>query len=325
MIAAKPHKDYHELLGLLLERGMIINDRNRAIRKLSQVGYYRLSGFWYPSRIIATTDKGLSYRTDRFLAGTSFEKTYDLYLFDKKLRLLMIDAIERIEIHVRSVIAHEVGRNDPLAYMSSKYINPKFSSAFEHWVYKQKVKLDESRDDCIEWHRSQGKEIPFWVAVRTWDFGQMSKYYAMLNGHMQGKIIRRFGIDNKQTFAKWLKCLNLIRNRCAHHSRIWNRKHPRVPVPDNEYFDGLNLHPESCERIFSAICIIWYLVKQLGPGSTWLRQIADLIDSKPNVPGCGYDSMGLPAKGFPRERFSQDLGFVIADNDPVAEGRKGSD
>ncbi|HGC0098200.1 TPA: Abi family protein, partial [Escherichia coli] len=62
---------------------MIINDRNRAIRKLSQVGYYRLSGFWYPSRIIATTDKGLSYRTDRFLAGTSFEKTYDLYLFDK--------------------------------------------------------------------------------------------------------------------------------------------------------------------------------------------------------------------------------------------------
>lgn len=144
--------------------------------------------FWYPSRIIATTDKGLSYRTDRFLAGTSFEKTYDLYLFDKKLRLLMIDAIERIEIHVRSVIAHEVGRNDPLAYMSSKYINPKFSSAFEHWVYKQKVKLDESRDDCIEWHRSQGKEIPFWVAVETRDFGQMSKYYAMLNGHMQGKL-----------------------------------------------------------------------------------------------------------------------------------------
>ncbi|MGY0158294.1 Abi family protein [Edwardsiella tarda] len=317
MIAAKPHKDYPEQLRLLLSRGMAVADRGRAIRKLSQVGYYRLSGFWYPSRVIKTSDDGLSYRSDQFLTGTSFEKAYDLYLFDKRLRLLMLDALERIEVHIRSVIAHEVGRRDPVAYRQSSYINPKYLDSFNNWLAKLDKKIADSRDDCICWHRSENKEIPFWVAVETWDFGQMSKYYAMLNGNMQNKIIRRFGVDNKITFAKWLTCLNLIRNRCAHHARIWNRTHPRVPLPSCDYFNALNLQAESCKRIYSAICITWYLVKRLAPSSDWLRQVADHIDSKPSMPGCGYDSMGLPSSGFPRSRFGSDLGFVVANNDPL--------
>lgn len=221
MIAAKPHKEYRQQLELLLSRGMVIHDSQRAMRKLSQVGYYRLSGFWYTSRIICTSDEGLSFRSDDFLPGTSFEQAYDLYLFDKKLRMLMMDALERIEIHIRSVIAHEVGRYDPLAYRKESYINQRLlndgrngkPSTFEKWRNKLDLKIQDSRDECIMWHLSQQKEIPFWVAVETWDFGQMSKYYAMLNGGMQAKIIKRLQLDNKQTLTKWLQCLNLLRNR----------------------------------------------------------------------------------------------------------------
>lgn len=321
MIPAKPHKEYEEQLELLLSRGMAIGDKARVIRKLTQVGYYRLSGFWYISRIIRTSDKGLSYRTDDFLPGTSFEQAYDLYLYDKKIRMLMMNALERLEIHIRSVIAHEVGRHDPLAYRKKEFINQRFLSGtvsrFDDWLTAQDKKIANSRDECIQWHRNENKEIPFWVAVETWDFGQMSRYYAMLNGGMQGKVIRRFGIDNKVTFAKWLTCLNLIRNRCAHHSRIWNRTHPPVPIPDNHFFSPLGLNANANERLYSAICIIWYLVKMIGPSSTWIRQVADLIDSKPSLPGCSFEAMGLPRTGFPRQRFGVDLGFVVADNEPI--------
>ena len=289
MIAAKPHKEYRQQLELLLSRGMVIHDSQRAMRKLSQVGYYRLSGFWYTSRIIRTSDEGLSFRSDDFLPGTSFEQAYDLYLFDKKLRMLMMDALERIEIHIRSVIAHEVGRYDPLAYRKESYINQRLlndgrngkPSTFEKWRNKLDLKIQDSRDECIMWHLSQQKEIPFWVAVETWDFGQMSKYYAMLNGGMQAKIIKRLQLDNKQTLTKWLQCLNLLRNRCAHHSRIWNRKHAVVPIPKSIFFDELKIDARACERLYSAICIMWYLVKMIGPGSTWIRQVAELFDKKP--------------------------------------------
>lgn len=324
MIAAKPHREYYQQLELLLSRGMVIKDNDRAMRKLSQVGYYRLSGFWYTSRVIRANDEGLSFRSDDFLAGTSFEQAYDLYLFDKKLRLLMMDALERIEIHIRSVIAHEVGRNDPLAYRKETYINQRFLtdgaiSTFGKWLGKQDQKIRESRDECIMWHLAQQKEIPFWVAVETWDFGQMSKYYAMLNGGMQAKIIKRLGLDNKQTLTKWLKCLNLLRNRCAHHSRIWNRKHPAVQIPQSDFFKDLKVEGNINERLYSAVCIIWYLVRMIGPSSKWLRQVADHFDAKPNMPGCSYTSMGIPKTGFPRARFGDALGFVQADNEPIEQ------
>lgn len=322
MIAAKPHKEYDQQLELLLNRGMLIQDNSRAMRKLSQVGYYRLSGFWYTSRIIRTNDDGLSYRSDDFLNGTSFEQAYDLYLFDKKLRLLMMDALERVEIHIRSIIAHEVGRSDPLGYLNPAFINKRFlidssPSTFDKWLDKQTKKIRDSRDDCIVWHRRENKEIPFWVAVETWDFGQMSKYYAMLNGGMQLKIIKRLGIDNKQMLSKWLQCLNLLRNRCAHHSRIWNRKHPVVHIPQTDFFNALQINERDKERLYSAICIIWYLVRMIGPSSQWIRQVAEHFDTKPHMPGCSFLSMGMPQTGFPRARFGDALGFVSAGNDPI--------
>lgn len=319
MIEAKPHKEYDEQLEILLSRNMVISNQERAIRKLSQVGYYRLSGFWYPSRLMATKDDGQSYRTDNFLPGTTFEKAYDLYLFDKKLRLLFLDALERIEIHIRSIIAHEVGRNDPLAYRNESYINRSKINFFNQWLIKLDKKIQDSRDDCIIWHKNSEKEIPFWVAIEVWDFGQMSKYYAMLNGGMQQKISRRLGISNTHTLKKWLECLNLIRNRCAHHSRIWNRTHSQLTLIQNDFFNTLAVPDYAKPRIYSAICITWFLVKQIGPASNWIRDMADLIDTKPNLPGCGYDAMGLPRSGFPRSRFGADLGFIVANNEPLHE------
>lgn len=310
MIAAKPHMEYCQQIALLSSRGMIIKDVERARRKLAQVGYYRLSGFWYTSRVLRTNDEGMSSRTDEFLEGTSFEQAYELYLFDKRLRLLMMDALERIEVHIRSVIAHEIGRYDPLAYQKKSYINQRFCDKkaktgylFQEWLSRLDSKVENSRDECIVWHREQRKEIPFWVVVETWDFGQMSRYYKMLNGSLQVKIIKRLNLGNRQCLAKWLECLNLLRNRCAHHSRIWNRKHPTVQFPESEFFTQLNIDGNSNRRLYSAICIIWYLVKMIGPGSTWIHQVADLFDKKPDMPGCLYESMGVPNSGFPRDRF----------------------
>lgn len=103
----------------------------------------------------------------------------------------------------------------------------------------------------------------------------------MLNGGIQAKIIKRLNIDNKQTLTKWLQCLNLLRNRCAHHSRIWNRKHAGIPIPNTTFFNSLRIDAPASERLYSAICVIWYLVKMIGPNSTWIRQVADLFDKNP--------------------------------------------
>lgn len=297
---------------------MLIEDRVRAERKLAQVGYYRLSGFWYPCRRLRLDKNGQPVispvnhkpeRLDDFENGTSFNAIFELYLFDKKLRQLMLDAIERIEVHVRSVIANEIGYYDPLAYQNPNFINQttrRQQQSWNNWLARQNEKVTQSKEDCINWHRQNNKAMPFWVVVEAWDFGTMSMYFGILKRSYQNKICKRLGISDPTVLKNWLQEINTLRNRCAHHTRIWNQcSNNPLPIPEKEpYLANLKLDNDAKKRIYGLISVIWFLITKIGPNSKWIIKIADLIDSKPKLPGCFYKSMGFPNEnGFPRDKF----------------------
>lgn len=104
------------------------------------------------------------------------------YLFDKKLRLLVLDIIERFEIHLRTTLAHEIGRINPLAYQDKDCINPINiqKSRFQKWRIQLNDSLLRRRAGIVKHHLLQ-KPLPFWAIVEIWDFGMLSKYYSMLN------------------------------------------------------------------------------------------------------------------------------------------------
>ena len=78
------------LVNLLESRGLQICDRNKAIQYLDNIGYYRLSAYMYPLLKMPKT-------AHLYKEGSTFEKVMMLYRFDKKLRLLMFNEIEKIE------------------------------------------------------------------------------------------------------------------------------------------------------------------------------------------------------------------------------------
>lgn len=323
----KPYKSYAELVAILHGRGMEIQDQSWAARKLSQVGYYRMSGYWHTCRVICRTSNGEAHicpvmnkplREDVFSAGTNFRSVFALYLFDKQLRLALLDALERIEIHIRSIIAHELGRTNALAYQDPRFIDPKHQtprksgaraglSLWDSWQAAHKKTLERSRDDWIEWHRRCGKDVPIWAAIEAWDFGAMSKYFSLLKGRWRQKNIQRLGIVKHAALEDWLRELNVLRNRCAHHSRVWNQSGNPLPNDDHQYFKDLNLSMNARARLMGKIAILWYLLRHLGPNSTWLDEIADIVDRFPQVPGCPKSALGMDDEQslFPRERFRQ--------------------
>ena len=329
LLPPKPYKSYSELIAILKERGMVIRDEDRAIRKLSQIGYYRLSGYWHPCRKPILEQNGDSAlnkitnvpeREDNFFEGTKFDDIIKLYLFDKKLRLLLLDAIERIEIHIRSVIAHELGKFDHLAYKKTLFIFPKCLENYEQkdqqtknkwrdWSEKNEKKINDSKDIYVKWHKNKYKEIPIWVITETWDFGLMSNYYNILGDKYKDMICQRIEVPNKKTLNNWLQEINMLRNKCAHHSRIWNMRLNNAlslnGFEHTEYFNNLSIEKiNDRKRIYGCICVLWYLVKQIGPGSTWINKVADHIDSLPLCHGIQYQSMGFPdERGFPRDKF----------------------
>ena len=123
----KPYKDIPTLLAVLQQRGMDIPDAAKAARCLERMGYYRLSGYWYPMRKSNMATDGTTVVEQDFRPGTTFSQVADLYVFDKKLRLLMLDAIERIEIGLKVKIAQILGQRDPLAYLNTKELHGNFS------------------------------------------------------------------------------------------------------------------------------------------------------------------------------------------------------
>lgn len=329
----KPHKNYPELVKLLQSRGMIIPDRNRAQRKLSQIGYYRLSGFWYPCREFEPGNK--NRRADNFQKDINFNDIIQLYLFDKKLRLLMMDAIERIETHLRSVIAHEMGYHDPLAYLSNSFINPakiKFydrrkkcvRNLFCEWLHRHNKNIYNSREECILHHKNNGKKIPFWVVIETWDFGTMSTYFDNLKWGYQKKISRRIGITDPRALVRCLREINLLRNKCAHHARIWNLSF-RNPLPtiSDPYFNNLSLNECARKRMYGMICLLWFLIKKIGPSSGWLNDVTNLINSKPKIDSCPFTAMGFSNNtGFPKSLCNPPVKACVTLRPPKKRHRK---
>jgi len=328
-IKVKPFREYDELIRQLTNRGMLIKDPLRAQRKLTQVGYYRLSGYWYTSQKFTRVDGKIKHE-NIFQKNTCFENIFEFYLFDKMLRIEFTNALERIEIYLRTIIAHEIGRLNPLAYLDKKQFSknafkPNAKISYYNWLDRHNRLIRESKEDSIEDHRKKGKPVPIWVAAEAWDFGALSKFYSILKGNNQDLICERLGLDNRKELDNWLINLNGIRNRCAHHSRLSNRPNPRtVLIPRQGFFNLLSLGQSEKNKFYSIITVIWFLLKKIGPSSTWICRIADLIDNKPKIPGFTYKSMGFPDSGFPRKLFPE-TNITIVEKTPIEKLEDSSD
>ncbi len=309
---AKPFKPYSDLVSILESRGMKIEDRARAERKLAQIGYYRFTGFSFPCRVYAKDAAGnLIYnppgsrfimRTNQFVQGTTFDNVFQLYLIDKHLRLLMLDAIERIEVYMRSIIAHEMGFHSPTAYSDPSFINPKalMEGKWHRWYQKHIDAISTSTQECILWHKETHRIMPFWVVVEAWDFGLMSHYFSFLNGKYQNKICSR--IDKSilpHMLGNWLREINTLRNRCAHHTRIWNQStNNDLKMPHTGPLSAVTWGAKGKSRLFGLILIMWFLVEHIGKNSSWLLSIAELIDAMPTLPACNKEVMGFPSRSL---------------------------
>ena len=93
----KRFESSENLVNLLESRGLQICDRNKAIQYLDNIGYYRLSAYMYPLLKMPKT-------AHLYKEGSTFKKVMMLYRFDKKLRLLMFNEIEKIEIAIRRAV-----------------------------------------------------------------------------------------------------------------------------------------------------------------------------------------------------------------------------
>jgi abortive infection bacteriophage resistance protein len=267
----KPAKTFAEQVVLLRSRGMEIEDEKEAEFYLSHLNYYRLTAYWLPFE--------QDLITHQFKCGTTFTQVINLYVFDRELRLLLLDAIERVEVSIRTRWAYELGHR----HGAHAYLEEKLAYKPSRWQSNLDSLRDEvrrSKEIFIDHFKKNYVEPlpPVWAVCEVMSLGLLSRWYANL-GPMKTRraIAASYGLDER-VLESWLHHLSLIRNVCAHHSRLWNRKFSQMPqLPKRPIELGRQMRPGSM-KVFNALVMLIYLMDQISPRHRWRSCVVDLID-----------------------------------------------
>lgn len=309
----KPHLDISGQIALLRSRGMEAADPAKAAGYLERIGYYRLSGYWYPlrqSRIALGADgKPAVQVLDDFRAGTSFGQAVDLYVFDKRLRLLFLDAIERIEVALRVDIALLLGARDPWTHRKAallpgsfaRRINPRTGqTAHQDWLLRLDQLAARSKDEFVRHFTARySGPLPIWIAIELWDFGMLSTFLAGMAMADQILIGTKYGVQRPELLAGWMRGINLVRNICAHHGRLWNRSLADQPKPPKlgelPLLDHIATDVFAQSRLYGVAAPMQFLLRTINPTTTWSARLHDQLVGFPQAPGTAIAQSGFPA------------------------------
>lgn len=274
----KPALSIERQLQLLKDRGLQVADDERAKRYLRNIGYYRLGGYCLKLRAAGPDHK--------FLPGTSFDDILNLYIFDRKLRLLTIDAMERVEIALRTSIINECCQE----YDSHWYMYPDvFDDEIEHAKFIKCVKKltffnKRGRGSVVFEHYYSKYTYPrlpsAWMIADVVPLGSWSKVFSNLNDvKIKKNIAKRFNLAYPD-LASWLQALSFIRNVCAHHSKLWDRIFTKKPAQIKRLV--YHLSPNTTYYAYAAM--IQDLLSSFTHHSTWSKRLYGLMLESPLDP-----------------------------------------
>jgi len=282
MYSKRPYT-IQEQIQQLKTRGLEINDSDNAEHYLSQISYYRLAGYWWPMQ--ADKEQHIFKPNSRFLDVIA------LYNFDRELRLLIFDVVEKIEISLRTKLIYHLSHEfDPWWFQDSNiFIN---TSELIRTLSTLDEEIERSKDIFIKEHKKKHKDDlrfpPAWKALELTSFGTLSKLYGNLKNTVRSKdtIAQEFGTVNHTFLPSWLQSIAQIRNYCAHHSRLWNKNLPGKPKllskPPNAWIADVPKEHE-LPHLYIHLCCMKYLLNIVQPENHFGSRLQNLLTAYPNV------------------------------------------
>ena len=277
-------------IALLKQRGMQFGNEFAAFNYLANINYYRLRGYWW--------DMQSDYTQHIFKPNTWFEDVIDRYNFDRRLRLILFGAIERIEIAFRTRMIYHLS----IAYGGLWYLNASLfdnisittngKSVYQNALESLQSEIDRTQETFICEHFTHYPNQPAdaWKVMEVASMGTLSKLYKSLKDHLPEKavIANEMGLNSPPVFSGWMEAIVCIRNIIAHHSRLWGytmKKTPAVRLnnPSGQWFTN-SLTDVQKKKPFLIISSMIFICNKISPNHQTKTRIRELIDTYPGVP-----------------------------------------
>lgn len=261
---------------------MQFKDEHQAIHFLSNISYYRLKGYWW--------DMQSDRANHTFANGSYFEDVLERYTFDRHLRLILFDAIERIEIALRTKMIYHLSQN----YGGLWYLN----TVICHDITIHNKLLSDLKDEfgrsqevfAKDHKRRNPKQDPdAWLLLEVASMGTLSKLYKNIAHQLpeKSKIAKEMGLNLHSELSSWLEAITVVRNIIAHHSRLWNRNMVRTPMhlanPPSGWLQR-SLTSVQEKKPYFVISALLHLCNHVSPNHQIKLRLLELFNNNPNVP-----------------------------------------
>ncbi len=260
---------YKQQIERLISRGVIIHDSDNAISVLKRISYYRLTAY------------GLSIKkdSDQYIPNTTFEHIYRLYEFDSKLRVLLLSISEYVEISFRTHLIYDLAHNyGELGYRERTNFNSINHSSF---LEKLDKLLADAKELFISHHKNKySGQFPIWAAFEVITFGMLSTLFKSLKTTDKKRIAKNYyNVSYYNKIPTWLHSISVLRNRCAHYNRIYNKTLTIAPsLPDESNHLKIDNN-----QLFAIIYILKKLITDRSEWNSWVTQLEALIEAYPEV------------------------------------------
>lgn len=290
-VAKEPYEKkaltYAEQAQQLIQRGLVAELEELEYR-LTSVSYYRLSGYLHPYR--KRDEEGLVL--DAFHEETTLQTVWNIYCFDRKLRVLLLDAIERIEVsyrtklvyafsHLHGAFGHTEEQNLP-KLEAEKYLEWRLSL-----VEETRRSKEEFKKHFLKKYEEQN--LPLWMVAELMSMGSLLTMFNGVAPEIKREIASSYAIPDEVAFS-WLRSLNGARNICAHHARMWNRELGYPPMLPNKAEEWMGELKPQQNRVGVILYICRYLLAKISRSSQWHTRVEALFTEYPDIP---LEKMGL--------------------------------
>lgn len=262
----------------LIRRGMLILDSSKATHFLGNVSFYRLRGYLEPF-----VDRTATSNLRPFLANTYLDAVIERYDFDRRLRILLLDAFNHIEVSIRTQWTYH------LAYTrqggEQAHLNPSLFSQ-EHSNNLAALR-QEYQQHGKERHPYNFPDCPIWAVAEVMSFGQMLRWYRDTNRQVRQDVANHYQLDEK-ILGSLLRHLSPVRNFCAHHERLWDRGFiTKLTIPKRM---GAFTNPRSFfnraenAKLYNTLVMIAHLTRVITGNTEWPQSLVALMNQYRNIP-----------------------------------------
>lgn len=255
-------------------KGLEVGNVDELRLALRNIGYYRLSAYWFPYKTIDTEGRAV------FCENTSFAEIMRACEFDRDLRLVMFDAIAEIEIYFRGRLSYLASGEDGI-FGFPESVKPRLSR--EYYAAK---KSEQFIKHFVAKYGDKHNLPPYWMMAECATMGTIELLYQKVSPSVRAEVASELSVK-VPVLKNWLSVLRVARNACCHHSRVWNRTWGVRPVIPKDWkgFGASN------GKTFAVLSVLCYLLDAIDDTAPWKGRLDGLLEE--------YGDIDISKLGFP--------------------------